>query len=70
MDAYEDFDPADPAGSLYLRTALPLVSGGEAQTYVWNRPLPEGSMAIPHGDFRRWLNEQGFAQFRGLRDAD
>ncbi len=70
MDAYEDFDPADPAGSLYLRTALPLESGGEAQTYVWNRPLPEGSMAIPHGDFRRWLNEQGFAQFRGLRDAD
>ena len=69
MDAYEDYDPAHLAGSLYLRKTLPLVNGGQAQVYVWNRPLPHGSQPIPHGDFRRWLNEQGFAQFRGLREA-
>lgn len=69
MDAYEDFDPADPAASLYLRQTLLLAGGGEAQAYVWNRALPEGSQLIPQGSFRDWLKQQGFEQFRGLRDA-
>lgn len=69
MDAYEDFDPADPAGSLYVREPVPLIGGGDAQVYLWNRPLPDGSLPIPGGDFRAWLNRQGFEQFRGLRDA-
>ncbi|WP_088308185.1 gamma-glutamylcyclotransferase family protein [Novosphingobium sp. B 225] len=69
MDAYEDLDPGDPAGSLYVRQAMLLAGGGEAQTYVWNRPLPAGSQPIPGGSFRDWLTAQGFEQFRGLRDA-
>ena len=69
MDAYEDFDSADPAASLYVRQPLPLAGGGEAQVYVWNRSLPAGSQPIPGGDFRAWLQAQGFEQFRGLREA-
>lgn len=73
MDAYEDFDPADPDASLYVRRALPVAldgeGEGEADVYVWNRPLPEGSRPIPGGDFREWLAAEGLAQFTGLREA-
>lgn len=69
MDAYEDYDPAAPATSLYLRTELALAGGGAAQAYLFNRPLPPGSRLIPHGDFRRWLAETGATQFTGLREA-
>ena len=73
LDAYEDFDPARPEASLYLR--LPVdVSGPDgtvaaADAYVFNQPLPEGSRPIPGGDFRAWLAEQGLEQFRGLRES-
>ena len=69
IDAYEDFDPANPEASLYIRRSISLVEGGEAQAYVWNRPLPDGARPIGHGDFRRWLADQGLRQFTGLRDA-
>ncbi|MDE2562048.1 MAG: gamma-glutamylcyclotransferase [Sphingomonadales bacterium] len=73
MDAYEDFDPADPDSSLYLRHALPVrLDGGpagDAQVYVWNRPLPDASRPIPGGDFRAWLAAEGADQFSGLREA-
>lgn len=69
MDAYEDFDPAAPHASLYLRQAIVLAQGGPAQAYRFNQPLPAGSVPIPHGDFRRWLAETGAAQFTGLREA-
>lgn len=69
MDAYEDFDPATPDASLYLRTELPLISGGTAQAYLFNQPLPPESQEIPHGDFRRWLAETDRRQFTGLREA-
>jgi len=71
MDAYEDFDPADPQASLYLRRALAAtVDGGApgtAEAYVWIQSLPEGARAIPGGDFRAWLAAEGLAQFTGLR---
>ncbi len=69
MDAYEDYDPARPDASLYLRRTVELVGGGSAEAYLFNQPLPAGSRAIPHGDFRLWLAESGEAQFTGLRDA-
>jgi gamma-glutamylcyclotransferase (GGCT)/AIG2-like uncharacterized protein YtfP len=63
MDAWEDYDPARPDLSLYVRRAVMLDGGGEAQAYVWNRPLPDGAIRIAHGDFRRWLAETGFSEF-------
>lgn len=69
MDAYEDYDPTDPAGSLYVRQSVELIDGDVAQIYIWRGPLPEGSQPIPEGSFRDWLKRQGFEQFRGLREA-
>ena len=65
MDGYEDFDPANPAASLYLRQELELTGGGTAQAYVWNRALPAGAVPIASGDFREWLASRGMPQFRG-----
>ncbi len=69
IDAYEDFDPAWPDASLYLRREVELLGGGSAQAYVWNRALPDGARPIVHGDFRRWLTEEGLEPFRALREA-
>ena len=69
MDAYEDYDPGRPGASLYLRRAVELAGGGTAQAYLFNQPLPSGSRAIAHGDFRLWLAETGEAPFSGLREA-
>ena len=69
MDAYEDFDPARLDTSLYVRRAVVTEDGGIAQVYVFNQPLPTGSLPIAHGDFRRWLAETRKPQFTGLRDA-
>lgn len=49
LDAYEDFDPADRDGSLYLREFF----ADGAQVYRFNQPLPEGARAIPGRRFRR-----------------
>lgn len=65
MDGYEDFDPANPAASLYVRQELELTAGGAAQVYVWNRPLPAGAEPIDSGSFREWLDSRGMPQFRG-----
>ncbi|MCR9096322.1 MAG: gamma-glutamylcyclotransferase [bacterium] len=58
LDAFEDFDPAAPRGSLYLRERVPLVEpvGATAWTYVYNR-IPDASARIPSGDWRRWRTE-------------
>ena len=69
MDAYEDYDPADPDRSLYIRSEVAVMDGGAAQAYVWNGPLPERAVRIVDGDFRRWLADEGLPQFRGLRDT-
>ncbi len=65
MDGYEDFDPASPATSLYVRQDLELTGGGTAQVYVWNRPLPGGAEPIVSGSFWEWLDSRGMPQFRG-----
>lgn len=59
LDAFEDYDPADPRGSLYLRERVPLIhpEGTSAWTYVYNR-IPDASARIPGGDWRRWLSER------------
>ncbi|MBV1689839.1 gamma-glutamylcyclotransferase [Novosphingobium sp. G106] len=67
LDAYEDFDPADPGGSLYVRSTI-VVSDGDgafhqAQAYSFNRPLPPGAQAIPDGDFRAWIAREGLKPY-------
>lgn len=59
LDEFEDFDPADPRGSLYLRGRVRLVepAGATAWTYVYNR-IPDASARIPSGDWRRWRTER------------
>lgn len=69
LDAYEDYDPLRRDRSLYVREAVRLGTGGAAQAYIYNQLLPDGSLAIPGGDFRTWLAATGLAQFTGLREA-
>jgi gamma-glutamylcyclotransferase (GGCT)/AIG2-like uncharacterized protein YtfP len=72
LDAYEDYDPADPQGSLYVREDVTAACRGQearAQVYRFNQPLPDGARPIAGGDFRAWLAATGLAQFTGLREA-
>jgi gamma-glutamylcyclotransferase (GGCT)/AIG2-like uncharacterized protein YtfP len=69
MDRYEDFDPARPAQSLYLRIVMPLADGTAVQVYRFNQPLPSGSRPIPQGAFKAWLAAAGVAEFSGRHDA-
>ncbi|CAA9440034.1 MAG: Para-aminobenzoate synthase, amidotransferase component [uncultured Phycisphaerae bacterium] len=62
LDAYEGFDPAAPAASLFRRVtavATRLADGGrvDCQTYVYNRPV-RPDRAIASGD---WLNRHAAA---------
>lgn len=68
MDAYEDYRPDDPTGSLYVRGEAALLDGhGTAHVYRFNQPLLAGSLPLPGGDFRAWLLESGKAAFAGRR---
>ena len=63
LDAFEDYNLADPAGSLYMRAAVTawLVASGEAipvQAYRHNRPVPEHAW-IPDGDYARYAGGRG-----------
>lgn len=72
MDAYEDFDPGDPAGSLYRRETLAVECAGirvEAAAYLWNRALPEGAEPITEGSFADWLAKTGNPVFSATRSA-
>lgn len=45
IDRLEEFDPSQPAASLYLRQQLPVLAAGKptrAWTYLWNRPTRPG----------------------------
>jgi len=59
LDAFEGFDPADRAGSDYLREPVALLEplDGEAWIYVYNRE-PDAGRQIPGGDWRRHLAER------------
>jgi gamma-glutamylcyclotransferase (GGCT)/AIG2-like uncharacterized protein YtfP len=74
LDAYEDVIADDPARSLYRRVSLDVCLGDGsphiAQAYLFNQPIPPGSLPIPGGSFRNWLAERGETAFSGLRDAD
>jgi gamma-glutamylcyclotransferase (GGCT)/AIG2-like uncharacterized protein YtfP len=71
LDAYEDYDPAEPAGSLYRRVAMAATDADgaahEAQAYLYNRPVPEATRAVPHGDFHAWLAHEGLRAYAGAR---
>ena len=73
MDAYEDFDPADPAGSLYRRESITARTadgaGIEAAAYLWNRALPAGAERVGGGHFGAWLAETGNCVFQATRSA-
>ena len=64
LDAYEDFSPADPSASLYVRRPI-AASIGVVEAYQFNRRLPAGALAIAGGDFHAWLAERGFGAFGG-----
>lgn len=74
LDAYEDCEPTQPSRSLYRRVEREVLLSGNssrvAQVYVFNRPLPPGSLAIAGGSFRSWLAKQNATAFTGLREAD
>ncbi len=66
LDRYEEFDPAAPGASLYLRAPLTVTAGGAriiAEAYAFNQPLPAGARPIPAGDFAAWLAEHGLAGY-------
>ncbi|HUX27922.1 MAG TPA: gamma-glutamylcyclotransferase family protein [Terracidiphilus sp.] len=56
LDAYEEFDPASPASSLFLRILHPVIlaTGGTLQcwVYVYNRD-PGSAPVISGGKFRK-----------------
>jgi gamma-glutamylcyclotransferase (GGCT)/AIG2-like uncharacterized protein YtfP len=67
LDAYEDFDPADPAASLYVRATIIVTDADgafhEAQAYSFNHPLPPGAQPIADGNFQAWLAREGVNPF-------
>jgi gamma-glutamylcyclotransferase (GGCT)/AIG2-like uncharacterized protein YtfP len=62
LDEAESYDPADEAGSLYLRRPAPVVladgSSREAWVYVYNGPPGRGPR-IPSGDWRTHVAARG-----------
>ena len=64
LDRFEGYDPERPDESEYLRRSIVVTTGSgalEADAYLWNRPVDGALVAIPHGDFARWLAETGNA---------
>jgi gamma-glutamylcyclotransferase (GGCT)/AIG2-like uncharacterized protein YtfP len=61
LDAYEDFDPADHAGSLFLRLRCEArLDDGRVLLcwmYAYNRD-PGSAIPVPDGDYLRWRAEQ------------
>jgi gamma-glutamylcyclotransferase (GGCT)/AIG2-like uncharacterized protein YtfP len=62
LDAYEGFEPSDPAGSLFVRVeaAVRLDDGTERRclVYAWNRD-PRRARAVPGGDWLAWHARRG-----------
>lgn len=58
LDAFEDYEPADPEGSLYLRERVALVApAGEAFAYRYVGPRA-GRAVIAGGDWRAWRGKR------------
>jgi gamma-glutamylcyclotransferase (GGCT)/AIG2-like uncharacterized protein YtfP len=64
LDRFEDYDPASPRTSLYLRERIELLEpqGVVAWVYVYNQ-VPEATGRIPSGDWRAHLSERGRDDF-------
>ena len=57
LDAYEDYDPDDPEGSLYIRKLVRLARPDrDAWLYEYNRDV-SGRPSIPSGDWKRFTRE-------------
>lgn len=55
LDPFEDYRPADPAGSSFLRARATLIRPAvEAWVYVSNEPV-DGARLIPSGSWYDWL---------------
>ena len=52
FDAWENYDPADEAGSMYVRRKLPLAEPAGTVAWVYVSQLPAGDPAVPGGDWR------------------
>ena len=56
LDRYEEFDPSDPEGSLFIRKKAKVWmangSNRESWIYVYNRP-PGDAKLVPGGDYLR-----------------
>lgn len=74
LDAYEEFAPSDPAGSLYVRRTIIATDAGstphEAQAYSFNRPLPPGVQPIADGDFCAWIVREGLKPYGATSARD
>jgi gamma-glutamylcyclotransferase (GGCT)/AIG2-like uncharacterized protein YtfP len=65
LDDYEDFSPAEPSRSIFIRERLPIMLSGGAQllcwVYVYNRD-PGDAPLIPGGDYSAWISRQHASQ--------
>jgi len=69
LDRYEEFDPAAPETSWYLREVRTLISGEPVTVYRMNGAPPADAVPIPGGDFRAWLKAQNLTEFSGRSEA-
>lgn len=69
LDRYEEFDPASPETSWYLREVRTLISGESVMVYRMNGSPPAAAVPIPGGDFRAWLKAQNLREFQGRDQA-
>lgn len=57
LDSFEDYDPAAPGSSRYLRVRLRLLEPDvEAWIYVWNQPV-DGCPRVDSGDWLAWASQ-------------
>ncbi|MEY4239212.1 MAG: hypothetical protein RL339_1813 [Pseudomonadota bacterium] len=69
LDRYEEFDPASPETSWYLRETMALTSGAPVSVYRMNAAPPAEAVPIPEGNFRAWLKAAKLREFSGRDDA-
>lgn len=69
LDRYEEYDPASPGTSWYLRETRTLTTGVPVSVYRMNGAPPAGAVPIPGGDFRAWLKARNLREFSGRPEA-
>ncbi|ORE90266.1 gamma-glutamylcyclotransferase family protein [Aurantimonas sp. 22II-16-19i] len=52
FDAWESYDPADEAGSMYVRRRIPLAEPAGTTAWVYVSQLSPGDPEVPGGDWR------------------